>query len=463
MTFDATGTASAALHYADVGEVQLTGTYTGSAATDDTGLTMTGSTRFISSPAAFAFTAVPTGPTRAGVPFSVTLQARNSLGHPTPNFGRESTPQLPTLSHTKASPTGPGSSPGVFSGSLASNSFGGGSGTSGNLVWSEVGRIDLRADLASYLGTGTAVIGSTGTSGTTLGPFLPHHFDVVATPACSSPAGDFTYAGQPFTVTVTAMNGLPTPTRTVNHDGSALSPALAKAVTLSDAAGLGLGSFGATASVAASRFSLGIATTAAPTYTYSAKRSAPGRLTLRATDPDGVTSSGHAEPGVALRSGRLVLFPVYGSEKTGLSMPVQAQHWSGRAWVLNDLDHGCTSVAATSIVRTGYLDHQGSAGTAWTTTASAFSLSGGRGSLTLSAPSPTGSTGSVDIALNLGSTTTDASCLSSHPASMGANLPWLRSLNGSCATTWDRDPAARASFGIASPETKKTLHVRELY
>jgi MSHA biogenesis protein MshQ len=465
MTFDATGTASAALHYADVGEVQLTGTYTGSTATDDTGLTMTGSTRFISSPATFAFTAVPTGTTRAGVPFSVTLQARNSLGHPTPNFGRESTPQIPTLSHTKASPTGPGSSPGVFSGSLASNSFGGGSGsgTSGNLVWSEVGRIDLRADLASYLGTGTAVTGTTGTTGTMLGPFLPHHFDVVATPGCGSGSGAFTYAGQPFTVSVTAMNGLPNPTRTVNHDGSALSPALAKAVTLSDAAGLGLGSFGATASVAASRFQLGIATTTAPAYTYTTKRSAPGSLTLRATDPDGVTSTGYAEPSVALRSGRLVLFPVYGSEKTALSMAVQAQYWNSKTWVLNDLDTGCTAVPAASIVRTNHLDHQGSTTTAWTTTASALHLTGGLGSITLSAPSPAGSTGSVDIALNLGSTTTDASCLTSHPTSTGASLPWLRSQNGSCATTWDRDPAARASFGIASPETKKTVHVRELY
>jgi MSHA biogenesis protein MshQ len=53
--------------------------------------------------------------------------------------------------------------------------------------------------------------------------------------------------------------------------------------------------------------------------------------------------------------------------------------------------------------------------------------------------------------------------LSSHPASTGAALAWLRGRNGSCTTTWDRDPAARASFGVASPETRKTVHVRELY
>lgn len=457
LTFDATGTASATLAYADVGQVQVTGTYTGSAASNDTGLTMTGSTSFIASPASFEFTAYPTGTTKAGSAFSATLRARNSLGNTAPNFGRESpTAQTPTLSHVKASPTGTGSSSGTFSGSLGA--FTSGSATASNLVWSEVGRIDLKADLASYLGTGTAVTGGTGSAGTTLGRFIPHHFDVVATPAC----GSFSYAGQPFTVSLMAMNGLGTPTRTVNYDGSgALSPAFAQTVALSDAAALGLGSFGSTATVAASRFTTGVAS-ATVTYSYTSKTSAPGSLTLRATDADGVSSSGALEPAMPLRSGRLWLSNVFGSEKTALQLPVQAQYWTGKTWALNSADN-CTTVPAASVVRAGYLSHQGSATTAWTTTPGALTILGGNGTISLSAPTPTGSTGSVDLALNLGSTTTDASCLSSHPASTGAGLPWLRGRNGSCASTWDRDPAARASFGVASPETRKTVHVRELY
>jgi len=458
LTFDATGSASAALLYADVGQVQLTGTYTGSAATSDTGLVMTGSTSFIASPASFEFTAYPTGTTRAGSAFSATLRARNSLGNTTPNFGRESpTAQTPTLSHVKAAPTGTGSSSGTFSGSLGA--FSNGSATASNLVWSEVGRIDLNADLASYLGTGTAVTGSTGSVGTALGRFIPHHFDVVATPAC----GSFSYAGQPFTVSLMAMNGLGTPTRTVNHDGSgALSPSFAQTVTLSDATALGLGSFGSTATVAASRFSTGVASATGVAYSYTSKTSAPGSLTLRATDADGVSSSGALEPAMPLRSGRLWLSNVFGSEKAALQLPVQAQYWTGKTWALNSADH-CTTVPAASVVRAGYLSYQGSATTAWTTTPSALTILGGNGTVSLSAPTPAGSTGSVDLALNLGSTTTDASCLSSHPASTGAGLPWLRGRNGSCASTWDRDPAARASFGVASPETRKTVHVRELY
>ena len=457
LSFDATGTATSPLAYADVGQVQLTGTYTGSATTGDTGLVMTGSTSFIAAPAGFEFTAYPTGTTKAGSAFSATLRARNSAGSTTPNFGRETPAQTPTVTHVRAAPTGTGSSNGLFTGSLGS--FSSGSATASNLVWSEVGRIDLRADLASYLGTGTAVTGTTGSSGTALGRFIPHHFDVSATPAC----GTFSYAGQPFTVSVLAMNGLGTPTRTVNYDGSgALTPAFAQTVTLSDAASLALGSFGSTATLAASRFSAGVGSTTSLAYSYTDKLGAPGSLTLRATDADSVSSSGYLEPAMPLRSGRLWLSNVFGSEKTALQLPVQAQYWTGRAWVLNSAD-SCTSVPATSVVRSGYLNYQGSATAAWTTTPGALAILGGNGTISLSAPSPAGSTGSVDLALNLGSTTTDVSCLASHPSSTGANLPWLRGRNGSCASTWDRDPAARASFGVATPETRKTVHVRELY
>ncbi|MFM2119272.1 MAG: hypothetical protein RL722_740, partial [Pseudomonadota bacterium] len=40
---------------------------------------------------------------------------------------------------------------------------------------------------------------------------------------------------------------------------------------------------------------------------------------------------------------------------------------------------------------------------------------------------------------------------------------WLRAQNGACATGWASDPSARASFGIYSAETRKTVHVREIF
>jgi MSHA biogenesis protein MshQ len=42
-------------------------------------------------------------------------------------------------------------------------------------------------------------------------------------------------------------------------------------------------------------------------------------------------------------------------------------------------------------------------------------------------------------------------------------MTWLRAQNGNCATTFDRDPSARVTFGIYKPESTKTIHVREIY
>ncbi|MBI2734093.1 MAG: LamG domain-containing protein, partial [Aquabacterium sp.] len=137
-----------------------------------------------------------------------------------------------------------------------------------------------------------------------------------------------------------------------------------------------------------------------------------------------------------------------------------------KAWVLNSAD-SCTSIPAASVARSNYLDSKGAATAAWSTTPSAVTISGGNGNLILSAPSPS-ATGSVDFAFNLGSTSTDQSCLSSRPSSTGASLSWLRAQNGStnsCAgvTTYDRDPSARATFGVYQPETRKAVFVRDLH
>ena len=100
-----------------------------------------------------------------------------------------------------------------------------------------------------------------------------------------------------------------------------------------------------------------------------------------------------------------------------------------------------------------------------------ISLSGGQGTLRLAPPSPSG-TGTVDVAINLGLSTSDASCVVASGAaagsyggigsSIGAGLPWLRSRTGACSTGFDRDPSARASFGIYSPESRLTVQVREV-
>jgi len=461
LAFNAAGVATTVVQYDDAGQVQVNARYTGSIANtpSDAGLVMNGTSRFVAVPASFGFSAVPAGPFQAGNPFSATVTALNANGAPTSNFGQETLPQPVTLGFTRAQPTGSGANDGAFSGDLGS--FTAGAAGTVNMVWSEVGRGDLSATLtgANYLGSGLGASGTTGSTGA-IGPFTPHHFEVKVIPSCSS----FSYAGQPFGVQITAKNGLSPPGTTVNYDASiATAPNFAQAVTLSDVPILGLGTFSGTG-VPASLFSAGVAATSTPAYLFTNKLTPEKRLTVRAIDAHAVSSAGYLEGSTPLRSGRLRLSNAFGSEKSALLLSVQTQYWSGNTWVLNDAD-SCSVMPAPAVVLSDYLDNQGApstAATAWSTTASAFTVSNGGATLVLSAPSPP-LTGSIDLALNLGTTATDESCLTTHPPSTGAALPWLRSQNGGCSTAWTRDPSARATFGVYSPETRRLIHVREIF
>lgn len=458
LSFDANGTATPTLQYADVGQASLTARYTGSAGSNDTGLVMSGSANFIAAPSSFAFSAITAAPIKAGSAFSATVTALNAAGNATLNFGREAAPESATLGFTRRSPTGAGASNGAFTGALGS--FSAGAASSSNLVWSEVGTGDLSATLTSgsYLGTGFSATGSTGIAGA-VGRFVPHHFDVVVTQACTP--GAFTYAGQPAGVTVTARNGLASPGTTLNYDGSAAtSPSFAKPVTLSDALALGVGTLSANA-IAASAFTAGVAS-AAPVYSFTAKATSPKGLQVRAIDSDTISSQTFAEGVVNLRSGRLRLSNAFGSITQPLAVPLMAEYWTGSTWLLNAAD-SCTTLPATSAVASNPRGYTGAASAATTSASSPITITAGSGLLTLGIPAPATGGLTFDLALNLGSTAADQSCAASHPASTGAAKAWLRAINGSCAATADRDPSARASFGIYSPESKKTVHVREIY
>lgn len=470
LSFDASGVATTTVQYADVGQVGMTATYTGSGT--DAGLSMTGTDTFIASPASLVFSGWTASPV-AGSAFSTTLTAKNNSGVATPNFGKE-TPAVSDyvrVAWAKYRPTGSGASSGTLTGTgsgasgstaLASGSFTSGAVTLSDLKWTEVGTGDLSATLVSgsYLGSGTSVSGSTGSTGA-IGPFVPHHFDVSLTQGC----GSFTYSGQPFTAKITARNAFGN--TTVNYDGSsgtapyyyarsgALSAVSASSGSLSN------GSF------TASQFTAGEANISlTPLFTFTNKLTSATAVTIRATDSDAVSSSSGTDGSLSVRSGRIKVSNAFGSEKASLSVPVQTQYWNGKAWVVNSQD-SCTSIPAASVARSNYVDNKGASTAAWSTTPSAVTLVSGNGTLTLSAPGG-GYTGSVDFAFNLGTSTTDQSCLSNHPSSTGASLAWLRAQNGtsgSCAgvVTYDRDPSARATFGVYQPESRKSVYQRELY
>jgi MSHA biogenesis protein MshQ len=185
---------------------------------------------------------------------------------------------------------------------------------------------------------------------------------------------------------------------------------------------------------------------------------------VRAADAD-ASSLGFAEGSTILRSGRLRLSNAWGSEKTALQVAVQAQYWSGKAWVLNNADN-CSAVPTSAVSKSNAIDSKGATSGAMNNTLSGFTLANGQANVAVSPASPT-ATGSLDIALNLGSGATDQSCLGgTRPASNNPSstaTPWLRSQNGGCSSLWDRDPSARVTFGIYSPESTKTVHARDLF
>lgn len=470
LAFDAAGVATAPLSYADVGQLALSASYSGTGV--DAGLSMTGSTSFIVAPASFGFSGVTVAPLVAASPFTAVLKARNSLGADTPNFGRESpgVGNFVRVAWTRREPIGSGASDGVFTGwgssassPLGSADFGVGAVTLSDLNWTEVGKGDLSAELVggSYLSSGIGVQGSTGVAGA-VGPFVPHHFDVGVTQAC----GSFTYSGQPFAVAVTARNAAGQVT--ANYDGmGGMVPSHARTVTLSAESNGSTGSLSGGA-IAASLFGAGSAVVGSgPAFTFSNKLTPATAVSVRATDSSGVSSvNGGLEPEVALRSGRIQMSNAFGTGRASLTIPVQAQHWSGKSWVLNSAD-GCTSLPASSVALSNRLDAKGQPTSDWGTTPSSVAIVGGHGGLVLSAPSPAG-TGTVDVAFNLGASGTDRSCLASHPVTVGANRAWLRAQHGSqndCAgpATHDRDPSARATFGIHAPETRKVIDMRDLF
>jgi MSHA biogenesis protein MshQ len=470
LSFDANGLSTTTLSYADVGQINLAASYVGSALTSDLGLNMSGTGTFVSMPASLGISLTSATPLKAGNAFAVKVTAFNSAGVATPNFGKE-TPSITDylrLSFTKVSPTGTGAQAGTFTGTgtggapyISTGSLAGGLVNVSDLKWTEVGTGTLGAALVgnTYLGAATTLAGTSA-----LLSFVPDRFNVGITQGCG---GAFTYSGQPFSVVLTALNGLGN--KVLNYDGTSnVASAVAKAVTLSAVNGGSLGAFSG-GTIAASAFSAGVATLAsAPVFTFANKLTAATSITVRATDADGASSATGTEQAVNVRSGRLKASNAFGSEKTSLVIPVQAQYWSGKAWILNSAD-SCTTVPATAIGRSNYLDAKGASTTAWTTTPSAVTISGGNGTLTLSAPSPL-NTGSVDFSFNLGATgsTTDQSCLAGHPTTTAANLPWLRAQNGTTSgcngvLTFDRDPSARATFGVYKPESKKSVYVRDMF
>lgn len=434
VSFDSNGTGTSTLQYADVGKMRLNASYTN----PSTGLTMTGSDTFIAAPAAFSFSNVTAGPIKAGSPFSATVTAVNANNVATPNFGQETTPEGVTLTRQLASPSGSGAVAGTLTGTFSN--FSAGAATNNALTYSEVGLINLVANLtsANYLTSGLNVSGSKNN----VGEFVPHHFITTLNEGCA--AYGFTYSGQALSnATITAENASNQVTH--NYDGTAnTSPNYAKTVSLSaitlpePAAALGTFS---PATLAASNFSAGIATLSnSPTFSFSNLQTPPTDIALRALDVN-ASSSGFTEGVLHAYSGRMQLSNANGSELLPLSVPLEVQYWSSsNAYERNTLDN-CTTVAIPTAA--SGLNFSGGGLSAGQTVASMNGVLTGNGTfvagnglLSLSAPN---NPGYLDLSIN---------------APPYLEFKW----QGSSAS----DPTARASFGLYKGDSRH-IFLREVY
>ena len=468
-TFDDFAKAAIDLTYTDAGQVTL------SAKTDE----ISGAGKFTVAPDHFDI--VTPSPLRAGLDFEAKLTARNANGATTPNFNKAGYPATPNATLTKVSMSCHTGS-GVMS--SVDTEFTGGEAKVA-LNFPEAGWINLQADLQKFLGSGETTTSATGSNAPCtpkVGPFVPMYFQVElndTTRILSKDGKDLTYyySREPIPLKITAMNAKGEPT--TNYPSAyGLDHAFSLSAVGVDGAPFkaGLGALAGT--LAASDFDKGVAkptaSTKSPqaTFQFTNARTAPTQIRLRVENKAaaGALPAGHviksaddpAYAGLApekarpeIRSGRLRIASRFGRVGAPLVLPVTAEYWTGQSWVLNDRD-GFSLVPAGAIAQTAFADTNGNGVKPEIRVPGNVQLSGGKADLQV-----TGSAaGWIDIAFNLGAgTAQDQSCLkvTPVPATSGAGLPWLQSTAG-CV-----DPSGRATFGIFAPESRRIIHVREVF
>lgn len=469
MTFDGNGNAPFTLTFSDAGMTRLHFRKTVG------GVTLAGtSSAFVTKPFGFALTntncadaiansASQTSPgtgdpkfCRAGQTFQSSMQAIAQGGGATPNYGKEATAETLKVVWSRHLPA-PGSDGTLPSGnpsfSGANGLFGPGTYTNG---WSEVGILKAVMSVGdgNYLGAGD--VSSTGYAGR----FYPHHFDTVVTPQCGGfvysgrPGSPTTTPGQPFSVDATAKNA--GGVTTANYAGN-----FAKSTNLSastgkvyvDAGQGGSGAIPATAYVAGVGTVLHSVPSGKISFAFDAYPTADTAITVHADDADSATSTG-SDGSVSARSGRLRLLNAYGSELLKLRVPVRAEYYSSTGWRLNTADT-CTGTSISS----GMVGLR-SAGPTVTVDGIVAGI-GGNGTWDIRLNPPSGP-GMVDLALNLGTSTTlgaaDA-CLGGTNITTGAfGLGYLAS--NWCGSGFDKFPAARLRLG--SPKAPY-IYLRERF
>ncbi len=417
-------------------------------------------------PSGASATATPA--VKAGATFTLTATA---------SPGYNGTPSI-NGSAVTVNPLSPGSITGAFGAANASTGV-----ASGSFTYSEVGYFTLNTD-SVYDQTFTAIdqpgdctadysntlvngrygcyFGNAAT--TAFGRFIPDHFAIATGPVTPS-CGTFSYFDQDGFVTAFTLSAQNAANATtLNYTGSFARLGLASWA--------GYGFTGDTATPSASAiapsgtWNNGVASVTAQHQVLARPTStpvSPANLTISAqpADADGVTTATPSPVMAAatpLRFGVLAVGSAYGSDLLTLRLPVTAMFWNGTGLVPNNADT-CTGAALTnaSIALGNEVQKPGTGGSFSTSVASSPTLastwSQGAGWITLTAP---GTAGTAQVALNLGSSSPDASCIGWSVSSTGSRLAWLR--GKWCGSSYSVDPSSLASFGAA---TTPYVYLRE--
>ena len=143
------------------------------------------------------------------------------------------------------------------------------------------------------------------------------------------------------------------------------------------------------------------------------------------------------DSGNVFRYGRLQLGNAYGSELLDLPIPLEAQYWDPAGYFVKNAADSCTSFNVSSIVLSNFTQNLAACETQLAPTGSQ-SLVGGKLPLRLLKPGA-GNTGSVSLALNIGSVASGSTCTAAAPTpATAADLPWFGTAN----------PSGRATFGV---------------
>jgi MSHA biogenesis protein MshQ len=366
LKFDSAGLATANLQYPEVGSMSLSASYT----SGNLGASTPTATSFVVAPKEFFLTATrKTTPAmttgyfeKAGVPFTLTVQARNAAGNVVTNFGRESTAENFALD---VKVTEPASGKGTLLGTMGAITAGV---STSDLRFTETGTIEVTARLlrtsGNYMDNATTGFATKGKL--TIGRFTPQYYDTVlvvnrhmacskltaSNRPCPTADGMFTHAKQGFFIQVLAYNGLDSPTPSENYTGALAVPVNINAYT---SAGGKTATPDATlewtstdAAVARFAFSMGTGTLAdesknLPVFKFNAAypaRILPVTAYLRASDANGVTSERTPKAGEAeltFVSGQLLVGNTFGSQNSMAPVNATAQYYLASGYVGNPL------------------------------------------------------------------------------------------------------------------------------